>query len=90
MAFSDSHVHLNSYPQDKLESIFNQMKLKQVELVLNVGVTLKSFDEMTKMAQDHDGVLLAVGIHPGRAGPEGISDLPEVPLELYDPSVGSA
>ena len=69
MAFSDSHVHLNSYPQDKLESIFNQMKLKQVELVLNVGVTLKSFDEMTKMARDHEGVLLAVGIHPGRAMP---------------------
>lgn len=69
MAYSDSHVHLNSYPQNKLQSIFNEMEAKQVELVLNMGVTLENFEETAKIAKMHKGVLLAVGMHPARAIP---------------------
>jgi TatD DNase family protein len=69
MSYSDSHVHLDSYPPEKLKLVFDQMKAKQVELVLNVGSTLESSEKVVKMAHEYRNVRAAVGIHPGMAVP---------------------
>jgi len=69
MVYSDSHAHLDSFPQEELDLIFAQMKAKQVELVLNVSINLLTSAEAIKIAQKYSNVYAAVGIHPGETIP---------------------
>jgi TatD DNase family protein len=67
MSYSDSHVHLDSFPPKDLEIVFSQMKAKNVSLVLNVSINLRTSEEAVKLAQQYPSVYAAIGIHPGEA-----------------------
>jgi TatD DNase family protein len=69
MVYSDSHAHLDSYPPEELAVVLDQMKAKKVNLVLNVSINLAASEEAILLAQSHDEVLAAIGIHPGEAVP---------------------
>lgn len=69
MVYSDSHVHLDSYPAEDLNIVFTQMKTQNVSLVLNVSINLEISEETIKIAGEHDEVFAAIGIHPGEAVP---------------------
>lgn len=45
------------------------MKVKNVVLVLNVSISLETSEETIKLAQSHDNVMAAIGIHPEEAIP---------------------
>lgn len=67
MVYSDSHSHLDSYPQEDLDIVFAQMKEKNVALVLNVSINRLTSEESVKLARAYDNVFAAIGIHPGEA-----------------------
>lgn len=69
MVFSDSHCHLDSYLPGELAIVFAQMKAANVDIVLSVSINLETSVEAVRIAQSHDSVLAAVGIHPGEAVP---------------------
>jgi TatD DNase family protein len=69
MVYSDSHVHLDSFPPIDLDIVFTQMKEQKVTLVLNVSINLATSAEAIKIAQTYDSVVAAIGIHPGEAIP---------------------
>lgn len=69
IGYSDSHAHLDSFPEEDLKRIIAQMKEKNVTLVMNVSINLLTSAEAIKIAQANDGIYAAVGIHPGEAIP---------------------
>jgi len=64
MGFSDSHCHLDSYTPERLIEVIKEAKSKQVDIMLSVGMSLESSEEVIRLAQSHDRVLAAVGVHP--------------------------
>ena len=76
--FIDSHCHLNLLDltpyQDDLHSVLNQAQEKGVNHFLCVSVTLKDFEDLKKIAENHDNVSISVGLHP--------NEDPEKPLSL--------
>lgn len=69
MVYSDSHVHLDSYPEEDLDTIFAQMKAQNISYVLTVSINLQTSEEAIKLAQNYKNVWTAIGIHPGEALP---------------------
>jgi TatD DNase family protein len=69
LGYSDSHVHLDSYSSDALQKALAGMKEKNVSLVLNVSINLATSAEAVKLAQAHNSIYAAVGIHPGETIP---------------------
>jgi len=67
MSYSDSHVHLDSFPQEDLDIVFAAMKAKKVSLVMNVAINLQTSEDAIKLAQKYKAVYAAIGIHPGEA-----------------------
>lgn len=63
--FVDTHCHLDfeQFDPDR-EQVLSRLKESGIDYVINVGSTLKgSYDSVT-LAQKHDQVYAAVGIHP--------------------------
>jgi TatD DNase family protein len=69
MAYCDSHCHLDRYEPALLTEILEQARLKDVGIIVGMGMTLESSTETIRIAQSYDGVLAAVGIHPWNAVP---------------------
>jgi len=69
MSFSDSHCHLDSYAPERLLEVIEEAKVKQIDIMLSVGMSLESSEEVIRLAQSHDRILAAVGIHPWNALP---------------------
>ena len=67
MAFSDSHCHLDRAQPELLAKVFEQARAKQVDILISMGMSLKSSAETVHLAQSYEGVLAAVGIHPWNA-----------------------
>jgi TatD DNase family protein len=64
MAYSDSHAHLVDYGPEQLQKVLKLMQAKKVEFVLAVGVDLDSSEGTIHLAQSHQQIKAAVGIHP--------------------------
>ncbi len=69
MVFSDSHCHLAGRQPERLAEVLEQARAKGVDIMVSMGVTLESSAETIRLAQSHQGVLAAVGIHPWNAIP---------------------
>jgi len=67
MTFSDSHCHLEIHRPELLAEVLEQARAKRVDIVVSMGMTLESSAETISLAQSHEGVLAAVGIHPWNA-----------------------
>jgi TatD DNase family protein len=69
IGYSDSHAHLDSFPEEDLKKLLVKMKEKNVTLVLNESINLLTSAESIRIAQANEGVYAAIGIHPGEAIP---------------------
>jgi len=69
MSFSDSHCHLDRCPPELLTEMLEQAKAKHVDIIVSMGMDMESSAETVRLAQSHEGVLAAVGIHPWNAVP---------------------
>lgn len=67
MVFSDSHCHLDRSQPELLAKVLEQAKLKHVDVIVSMGMTLESSAETVRLAQSAAGVVAAVGIHPWNA-----------------------
>ncbi len=67
MIFSDSHCHLDICPPELLGEVLEQARVKAVDIIVSMGMTLESSAETVRLAQSYEGVLAAVGIHPWNA-----------------------
>ncbi|MFC2044963.1 TatD family hydrolase [Chloroflexota bacterium] len=67
MLLSDSHCHLAGQQPEQLAEALDQAKTKGVVLMVAMGMDLESSAENVDLAQDHQEVLAAVGIHPWNA-----------------------
>jgi TatD DNase family protein len=69
IGFSDSHAHLDSFPEDDLKKILVKMKESNVTLVLNESINLLTSAESIRIAQANEGIYACIGIHPGESIP---------------------
>ncbi len=67
MVFSDSHCHLVGQQPERLAEVLEQARVKGVDIMVSMGMTLESSAETIRLAQSYGGVLAAVGIHPWNA-----------------------
>ena len=69
MVFSDSHCHLVGQQPERLTEVLEQARVKGVDIMVSMGMTLESSAETVRLAESYQGVLAAVGIHPWNAVP---------------------
>lgn len=67
MILSDSHCHLDRQQPEQLAEVLEQTRTKGVAIMVSMGMSLESSAETIQLAQSHEGVLAAVGIHPWNA-----------------------
>lgn len=67
MVFSDSHCHLEGQQPERLAEILKQARAKHVDIMVSMGMTLGNSARTVRLAQSHQGVLAAIGIHPWNA-----------------------
>jgi len=80
MIFSDSHCHLDRYRPEVLAEVLEQARVKNVDIIVSMGMNLESSAETIRLAQSCQEVLAAVGIHPWNA----IWPTDEVRRDLYE------
>ncbi len=63
--FIDTHAHLqwDDY-KDDFEKVLENAKKAGVELLLNVGTTVKTSQEAVQIAERYDNIFATIGIHP--------------------------
>jgi len=83
VVYSDTHAHLDSFPEDELKKILVKMKENNIGLVINQSINLLTSAESVKIAQANEGIYACVGIHPG----EAIALTAEVKKKLEELSV---
>jgi TatD DNase family protein len=68
MKLVDSHVHLN-FPEfrEDMEQVIENAKQNNVEIMVNIGVDLKTSQESVNLAQRYDHIYATVGVHPHSA-----------------------
>lgn len=67
MILSDSHCHLDGQQPERLAEVLKQARTKGMAIMLTMGMTLESSAEAIQLAQSHEGILAAIGIHPWNA-----------------------
>lgn len=77
----DTHAHLNNplYDEDR-DEVIKRIKESGVELVNNIGASIKTSFESIKLAEKYDFIYATCGVHPSETG-----DLTEADMEtLYE------
>ena len=69
MSFSDSHCHMDGYQPERLTEVLQETRAKQVDIMVAVAMSLESSEEVIRLAQTHEEIVAAVGIHPWNAVP---------------------
>jgi TatD DNase family protein len=64
LILSDSHCHLDRYQNGHLDEVLDLAKKADVGLILAMGMSVKGSGKTVRMAETHDTVYAAVGIHP--------------------------
>jgi TatD DNase family protein len=67
MNLSDSHCHLDRGQPEQLARVLEQARVKGVNTIISMGMSLDSSAETIRLAKSHDGLFAAVGIHPWNA-----------------------
>ena len=67
--FTDSHCHLN-FPElvGDMPAILQAMRAAQVGRALCISTTLEEFDDVHRIALDHDHIWASAGVHPDNEG----------------------
>lgn len=83
--YIDSHCHLDDeqYDDDR-EVLIQGLKAKGIEYVVNIGTNIASSETCVHMAQEHEVLYAAVGVHPHDA-----KELETASLEEIEKWVGS-
>lgn len=70
---ADTHAHLDDeqYDEDR-EEVIARAKEAGVALIINMSVNLETADKAIALAESHDGIYAAVGVHPEDI--EGVPD----------------
>ena len=75
MSYSDSHIHLIDYSNERLAYLFAKMRALDVRFAVNVAVDLDTSERSVEFARQHPGAAFAaVGIHPWFAQPLGLAE----------------
>ncbi len=68
MILSDSHCHVDSrWKPELLAKMLEQARVKHVDIAVGMGMNIEYSAETIRLAQSHNEVLAAVGIHPWNA-----------------------
>lgn len=83
--YIDSHCHLDDeqYDDDR-EVLIQGLRAKGIEYVVNIGTNIASSETCVHMAQEHEVLYAAVGVHPHDA-----KELETASLEEIEKWVGS-
>ncbi len=66
--FFDTHAHLDQEEFDSdRQAVIERARLAGVEHILSVGIDLTSSRQAVRLAEEHEGIFAAVGIHPNSA-----------------------
>src|SRR5690554_4433805 len=86
--FFDSHAHLSDekFNLDRVQLI-EQAREEGVGLILNPGSDLHSSKKAAALAQEHDFIYAAVGIHPHDAKEVGSTTFGEIEKLAQQPKV---
>ncbi|MEF9992112.1 MAG: TatD family hydrolase [Peptostreptococcaceae bacterium] len=81
----DSHAHLNDerFDEDR-EELINSLKAKGVDLVVNPGACIETSKSSVELANKHDFIYAAVGVHPhdvGEMTEDDIENLKKLAIE---------
>jgi TatD DNase family protein len=84
----DTHAHL-SYPEfaDDLSDIIKRAAAAGVAKIVSISTDLESARQTLKIAQQHDGVFAAVGLHPGEVPKVALCDMKELRQLVLEPKV---
>lgn len=74
--FADSHVHLDRYTDEEVAALLARARQASVTRFLTVGVDLASSQQAILLAQQHPGLLAAVGLHPISLAEDFSSQMP--------------
>lgn len=69
MVYSDSHCHLDRYQPELLAETLRKARTEHIAFIVSQGMSLESSVDNARLAQSHQGVYAAVGIHPWNAVP---------------------
>ncbi len=58
-----AHLHFSDYNSDR-EEVISRSREKGIECLINVGINLEDSKEALKLAQRHNFIYAAVGVHP--------------------------
>ena len=64
MILSDSHCHLDQYRDSHFNEVLDLARKSGIGLIVTMGLTMNSCAKIVRMAQSHDIIYAAVGIHP--------------------------
>lgn len=95
--FSDSHCHMDGFEsEEQLAQVLLRAATSKVDIIVTMGMSLESSQQAIVLADSHEQILAAVGIHPWNAvaptdelcnrleelaGTEGVVALGEVGLD---------
>jgi TatD DNase family protein len=77
----DTHAHLDAGP-DPPEELIERARAAGVDRIVAVGSGIASCRTALDLAERHDGVFAALGIHPHQAGGDESARVPELRLLL--------
>jgi len=86
--FTDTHAHLSwpAFARD-LPSVLDRARAAGVTRILSVATDLDSARATLAIAEEHDDIRVAVGLHPGDIPSVSISQVPELSQLLAHPKV---
>lgn len=75
MIFVDSHCHLD-FPglAERVDEVLERAREAGVALVVTIATTRAGWETAIRLAEDHPGVVCALGVHPHNASKEGLDD----------------
>ncbi len=88
MLLVDSHAHIDAPVYDKdRDQVVARAEEAGVSVIINAGFALKSSRASIKLAQQYDGVFVALGVHPHNAAKVMDGDLEELAQLSQEPKV---
>ena len=88
MEWIDTHAHLNDEKfEDDAEEVIARAEAADVRRIINMGDTMESSRRVVEMANAHEGLFAAVGIHPEEAFELGEPELQQLAAWAEDPKV---
>jgi len=77
--FTDTHAHLSwsTFAAD-LPAVLERARAAGVTRIVSIATDLASARETLALAERHDGISVAVGLHPGELPNVSLADMPEI------------